>query len=115
MDLNPAPFRGDAGIPHVSEDFFKACFLGANLALAFLSLPGRVIGSEIRPRKFNADYIMACTDEAARRREALKGKKPRHLIRRPDPVTDSWEHMWWKELHHKRWKLERAGPLHSAV
>lgn len=85
MDLNPAPFRGDAGIPHVSEDFFKMCFIGSNvsvmaacrgvwilpllsvslrkltwltshravqLALAFLSLPGRVLGSEIRPRKF---------------------------------------------------------------
>lgn len=89
MDLNPAPFRGDAGIAHVSEDFFKMTFFGANvscdllclaprcipslphraragntlmpplrmasgvqLALVFLSLPGRVLGSEIRPRKF---------------------------------------------------------------
>jgi len=22
--------------------------------------------------------------------------------RRPDAVTDSWEHMWWKEMHYKR-------------
>ena len=28
----------------------------------------------------SADYVLACTDEAARRREALKGKKPRHLV-----------------------------------
>lgn len=33
MDLNPAPFRGDAGIPHVSEDFFKMTFFGANVSL----------------------------------------------------------------------------------
>jgi hypothetical protein len=31
MDVNPAPFRGDAGIAHVSEDFFKMTFLGANV------------------------------------------------------------------------------------
>ena len=92
------------------------------LALVFLSLPGRVLGSEIRPRKFkcvrrsavhvlasdvlwctrdgrvyrgctayhlaltpcaylrSSDYVLACTDEAARRREALMGGKPRRLI-----------------------------------
>ena len=31
QDLNPAPFRGDAKIPHVSEDFFKMFFVGANV------------------------------------------------------------------------------------
>ena len=31
QDLNPAPFRGDAKIPHVNEDFFKMFFVGANV------------------------------------------------------------------------------------
>jgi hypothetical protein len=97
MDLNPAPYRGDAGIPHVSEEVCKMAFFASNvrnnyasprvhvyqacllqrfedhficasamlvvwcdltmfslqLALVALSLPGRVFGSEIRPRKFS--------------------------------------------------------------
>jgi hypothetical protein len=28
----------------------------------------------------------------------------------PRPVTDSWEHMWWDNLHWKRWKVPRVGP-----
>ncbi len=43
MDLNPAPFRGDSGIPHVSEEFFKMTFIGANvrstLCRAYMLLP----------------------------------------------------------------------------
>ena len=31
QDLNPAPFRGDAKIAHVNEDFFKMFFVGANV------------------------------------------------------------------------------------
>lgn len=31
MDLNPAPYRGDSGIAHVSEEFFKISFIGANV------------------------------------------------------------------------------------
>ena len=38
MDVNPAPFRGDAGIAHVSEDFFKMTFLGANVRTMLAAL-----------------------------------------------------------------------------
>ncbi len=39
QDLNPAPFRGDAKIAHVSEDFFKMCFVGANVRHAAAPTP----------------------------------------------------------------------------
>ena len=100
-DFNPNPYRGEASIPHVSEEFFKVYFIGAQvrkqmsaclhfpgscltiflhhdripttppiliwedicllrshkinamqLALGFLLFPGRILGSEIRPRKY---------------------------------------------------------------
>ena len=30
-DFNPNPYRGEASVPHVSEDFFKVYFLGAQV------------------------------------------------------------------------------------
>ena len=74
-DFNPSPYRGDANIGHVSEDLFRMYFVGSNvriqhcfctfsythscnitfvmqLALAFGMLPGRILGSEVRPRKY---------------------------------------------------------------
>ena len=30
-DFNPSPYRGEASIPHVSEDFFKVYFMGAQV------------------------------------------------------------------------------------
>ena len=30
-DFNPNPYRGEASIPHVSEDFFKVYFIGAQV------------------------------------------------------------------------------------
>ena len=83
------------------------------MALLFASIPGRILGSEIRPRRHKCaaccflthaaghigrehkvpqlwlsvadhvrsrDYIIAATDEAARRREARRGKVPRHFM-----------------------------------
>ena len=32
MDFNPSPYRGDPKVPHVSEDFFKIYFAGANVS-----------------------------------------------------------------------------------
>ena len=31
-DFNPNPYRGEASIPHVSEDFFKVYFVGAQVS-----------------------------------------------------------------------------------
>ena len=45
QDLNPAPFRGDAKIAHVSEDFFKMCFVGANVRHA--TPPTPLLGGKI--------------------------------------------------------------------
>lgn len=75
-DLFGAAYRGDPSIPHVSEDFFKLVLVSANVramrscarsaagavvtgrhympqaALLCVSMPGRILGSEVRPRKF---------------------------------------------------------------
>jgi hypothetical protein len=32
-EFNPNPYRGEASIPHVSEDFFKIYFVGAQVNL----------------------------------------------------------------------------------
>ena len=40
-DFNPNPYRGEASIPHVSEEFFKIYFVGAQVMThitAFFSL-----------------------------------------------------------------------------
>ncbi|KAK9804218.1 hypothetical protein WJX72_001768 [[Myrmecia] bisecta] len=113
MDMFSNPYRGDASIPHVKEDFFKMYFVGAQVGLALMLLPGRVLGSEVRPRRWNRDYVIACCDEAARKREALRGKRiPRHFMHAPKPTTHSWEKMWWNHLHWKRWTQERMGGGH---
>lgn len=35
-DFNPNPYRGEASIPHVSEDFFKIYFAGAQVNLTWM-------------------------------------------------------------------------------
>lgn len=59
--------------------------MSAPVSCAHLHEGYRPAGSGIVAEEFeciarSADYVLACTDEAARRREALKGKKPRHLV-----------------------------------
>jgi len=90
-DFNPNPYRGEASIPHVSEEFFRVYFVGSQvrapptiqdvilklpralgnepirpydlvtvlrvsgvmqIALGVLMFPGRILGSEMRPRKY---------------------------------------------------------------
>ena len=57
-----------------------------------------------------------CAACAARARAAHPAHTPPpRLLRAPQiggprPVTDSWEHMWWDNLHWKRWKIPRTGP-----
>ena len=34
-DFNPNPYRGEASIPHVSEEFFKVYFIGAQARVHF--------------------------------------------------------------------------------
>jgi hypothetical protein len=104
-----AAYKGDPNIGHVSEDFFKMYFVGTQLALGMLMLPGRFLGSEVRPRRYNRDYIVACCDEAARRRQARKGKVPTTFIPRPEPTQHSWPRMWWRHLQRKTWTVDREG------
>ena len=35
-DFNPNPYRGEASIPHVSEEFFKVYFVGAQVMAELL-------------------------------------------------------------------------------
>lgn len=44
------------------------------LATAFLHIPGKIFGSEVRPRKYNRDYLIAKCDEAAMVRDAARGQ-----------------------------------------
>lgn len=49
------------------------------------------------------DYILSVTDEAAQRREALRGKRPTTWYKGRPVLTDhSWEKMWHEHLHWKR-------------
>lgn len=110
------PFMGPASVPHANADFFKVYFAGAHLAVAMLSLNGRFLGTEVRPRKFNRDYVLSCCDEAARRREALRGQVPRTWIKgKPTATNHSWERMFQSHLQWKRWAQERMGPYYSPV
>mmetsp|Transcript_193 Transcript_193/g.410 ORF Transcript_193/g.410 Transcript_193/m.410 type:complete len:117 (-) Transcript_193:209-559(-) len=114
-DFNPSPYRGDPKIPHVTEDFFKIYFAGSALALGMLSLPGRFLGTEVRPRKFNSDYIVACVEENAQKREIRSGKPMTQATIKPKQTTHSYQRMWNDQLQQKRWKLERQGPVYSSV
>lgn len=107
---------GPPSVPHVSEDFFKVYFLGAHLAVALCSFPGRVLGSEVRPRKYSRDYILSVTDEAAKRRQASRGLRPTTWYKGRPVLTDhSWERMWNSHLNWKRWSQERMGPYYSPI
>ncbi|GAX83864.1 hypothetical protein CEUSTIGMA_g11289.t1 [Chlamydomonas eustigma] len=110
--LTAQVYKGPASIPHASGDFFAAFFLASNTVLLAHMFPGRVFGSELRPRKYDPDYIASCCNEAGMRRQALAGQVPRQWLLGGGPrdVTDSWEHMWWDNLHWKRWKIARTGP-----
>lgn len=118
MDEEPPVFlayqayKGPANIPHVPGDFFGAFFLAANSVLIANMFPGKILGSEIRVRKYDPDYVAAACNEAGMRRDALRGKVPKQWLLGggPRPVNDSWEHMWWDNLQWKRWKIPRLGP-----
>uniref|UniRef100_A0A7S3CSE0 Uncharacterized protein n=2 Tax=Eukaryota TaxID=2759 RepID=A0A7S3CSE0_9SPIT len=114
-DFNPAPYRGDPKIPHVTEDFFKIYFTGANLALGMLTLPGRFFGTEIRPRKFSSDFVVACVEENAQKREMRAGKPIRQSTIAPTFTTHSYNRMWHRQLNRKRWVLERQGPIYAST
>ncbi|GAB4818272.1 hypothetical protein N2152v2_005318 [Parachlorella kessleri] len=110
------PYMGPPSVPHVSDEFFRAYFFGAHLAVAICSFPGRILGSEVRPRRFNREYILSCTDEAAKRRQALRGQVPTTWYKgKPRLTSDSWEKMWNDHLHWKRWTQERMGPYYSPI
>lgn len=109
MEDNPTPFKGEPNVPHVSEEFFKVYWLGSQLAVGMMLAPGKVLGSEVRPKKFNADYVIAACDEAAMQREVRRGKLPTHAILKPTETRSSWVRMFWNHLHHKSWMLDREG------
>jgi hypothetical protein len=52
MTLAMQVYKGPASIPHVPGEFFAAFFLATNTALLAHMFPGKVFGSELRPRKF---------------------------------------------------------------
>ncbi|PRW05952.1 ATP-dependent DNA ligase isoform A [Chlorella sorokiniana] len=108
------PYMGPSKVPHADPEFFKVYFAGAHLAVAMLTLNGRFLGTEPRPRRFNREYVLSCCDEAAKRREALRGQVPRTWIKGKPRATDhSWEKMFDAHLHWKRWTQERMGPWYS--
>jgi hypothetical protein len=44
-------YRGPPSIPHAPAEFFGAFFLAMNTSLLCHMFPGKVFGSELRPRK----------------------------------------------------------------
>lgn len=52
MTLAMQVYRGPANIPHAAGELFAAFFLATNTALLAHMFPGKVFGSELRPRKF---------------------------------------------------------------
>jgi hypothetical protein len=102
-------YKGSQNIPHVPEECFGAIFLGVSAAMVSGMFPGRIFGSELRHRKIDPDYVISVCNEAAMRRDALRGQRPKAMYPglRPRHTTDSWEHMWWDYLHWRRWKIPR--------
>ncbi|KAL6769085.1 hypothetical protein ACKKBG_A17425 [Auxenochlorella protothecoides x Auxenochlorella symbiontica] len=113
-DFLGKPFMGPASTPHVAPGMFSGFFIGAHVALFAAAMPGRFLGTEVRPRKFNREYIISCCNEAAQRRDVLRGQAPRAWYKgKPRLTGDSWEKMWNKHIHWKRWTQERMGPNHQ--
>ncbi|KAK9806439.1 hypothetical protein WJX73_007541 [Symbiochloris irregularis] len=108
-DFGLAAYRGEGNIPHLPEQHFTCYFAGAQLALAMLLLPGRVFGSELRPRRFNRDYIWSVCEENARRNQARRGKKPTYALFKPKQTDHSMLKMWNNQLQWKSWMRERMG------
>ncbi len=103
-------------VPHSGEEFFKVYFFGAHLAIALASFPGRVLGSEVRPRRYNRDYILSVCDEAAQRRQAARGKVPTTWFKGALRASDqSWQRVWHDHLVWRSWRQERMGPYYSPV
>jgi hypothetical protein len=48
-------------------------------------------------------------------RDAARGQVPRSWYWAPEPTDKSWEKMWHKHLHWKRWKVEREGPAYPSM
>ena len=68
------------------------------------------------PHPRSRDYVLSCTDEAAKRRQALRGAKPTAWYAgRPRLTEHSWEKMWDSHLHWKRWTQERMGPSNTPL
>jgi hypothetical protein len=103
-------------VPHSGEEFFKVYFFGAHLAIALASFPGRVLGSEVRPRRYNRDYILSVCDEAAQRRQAARGKVPTTWFKgAPRAGDQSWQRVWHDHLVWRSWRQERMGPYYSPI
>eukprot|EP01024_Parvocaulis_polyphysoides_P006990 TRINITY_DN12099_c0_g2_i1.p8 TRINITY_DN12099_c0_g2~~TRINITY_DN12099_c0_g2_i1.p8 ORF type:complete len:117 (+),score=18.37 TRINITY_DN12099_c0_g2_i1:92-442(+) len=107
-------YKGPPSVPHVREDFFKCYFAAANLSLLMVKTPGRFLGTEIHPRKYSRDLIIAACEENAQRRQMVKGEVPTSWYRKPSDGAETWERKWWNHLHWKRWQLERTGPCYRA-
>eukprot|EP00236_Picocystis_salinarum_P006938 CAMPEP_0113919986 /NCGR_PEP_ID=MMETSP1159-20121227/308_1 /TAXON_ID=88271 /ORGANISM="Picocystis salinarum" /LENGTH=105 /DNA_ID=CAMNT_0000919937 /DNA_START=17 /DNA_END=331 /DNA_ORIENTATION=- /assembly_acc=CAM_ASM_000767 len=105
MEFNPTPYRGDPSIPHVNEELFKVILVGVNVATAWTMGSGRIttLGSEVQPRRFFPDYLLAVCDENARKREMKNGKVPRWFVPHPNPTNKSLPKMWDNFLNRKRW------------
>ncbi|RMZ54515.1 hypothetical protein APUTEX25_002091, partial [Auxenochlorella protothecoides] len=115
-DFLGKPFMGPASTPHVAPGMFSGFFIGAQVALFAAAMPGRFLGTEVRPRKFKCvagwsgchvidghrEYIISCCNEAAQRRDVLRGQAPRAWYKgKPRLTGDSWEKMWNKHIHWK--------------
>ena len=62
------------------------------------------------------EYILSCCNEAAQRREALRGEKPNTWFKGQPRATDhSWEKMWDDHLHWKRWVAQPQGAALSSA
>ncbi len=109
---NAAPTASSsAALSLVSRLRSPALLARSQLAVVISSFPGRVLGTEARPRKFNRQYMVDVTNEHARRRQAAAGKVPTQWFKgRPRLTDQSWEKMWNSHLHWKRWTQERMGP-----
>ncbi|CAG9460082.1 unnamed protein product [Pedinophyceae sp. YPF-701] len=111
-------FRGSPGIPHVSEEFFKALLCGSLVATTLVSLPGRFFVPEVRPRpglRMSRDHMRMVTEQAAQRREEKAGKAPTVALHKPVDTSDSHEKRWHRHFWWRRWHLHRSGPAYPSL
>eukprot|EP00892_Ulva_mutabilis_P009867 jgi/Ulvmu1/7252/UM035_0039.1 len=75
---------------------------------------GRVFGlTEVRPRKYDRDLLLAVCKENKQKRQRASGKMPTHRLKAPNVkrgLKHGWGPAWFDQFHYNSWTEKRMGP-----